>query len=219
MPVHVANHPIVAAKLTALRNRNTKPVDFRRILKGKPSSSSTTAVLSTHVHTLLITRYAKIWFCIGMHGYLKFSEMSCLWRNSVASQVTIHNFVLVVTQYSYLYLCNTAYTPTDSNNRPSPTPPSLFLTTYISSILPEITFYLGYEATRGLKTVPLPVETPMGIKHEGLELAHTQCIIPILRAGLAMGDGMMELLPDAAVHHIGMYRSKGSLLPIQYYNR
>jgi len=59
----------------------------------------------------------------------------------------------------------------------------------------------------------------MGVRHEGVELAHTQCIIPILRAGLAMGDGMMELLPDAAVHHIGMYRSKGSLLPIQYYNR
>jgi len=35
MPVHIANHPIVAAKLTALRNRDTKPVDFRRILKGK----------------------------------------------------------------------------------------------------------------------------------------------------------------------------------------
>jgi uracil phosphoribosyltransferase len=34
-----------------------------------------------------------------------------------------------------------------------------------------------------------------------------------------MGDGMMELLPDASVHHIGMYRAKGSLLPIQYYNR
>ena len=117
MPVHIANHPIVAAKLTALRNRDTKPVDFRRILK-------------------------------------------------------------------------------------------------------EITFYLGYEATRHLKTIPHPVDTPMGVRHEGVDLEHGgQCIIPILRAGLAMGDGMMELLPDAAVHHIGMYRSKGSLLPIQYYNR
>jgi hypothetical protein len=62
----------------------------------------------------------------------------------------------------------------------------------------EITFYLGYEATRHLKTIPHPVETPMGVRHEGVDLAHGgQCIIPILRAGLAMGDGMMELLPDA----------------------
>lgn len=116
MPVHIANHPIVASKLTVLRDKNTKPVDFRRILK-------------------------------------------------------------------------------------------------------ELTFYLGYEASRHLQTIPVPVVTPMGEKHDGVELAHTQCIIPILRAGIPMGDSMMELLPDAAVYHIGMYRSKGSLLPIQYYNR
>lgn len=111
-------------------------------------------------------------------------------------------------------------------------PPSLFFLTQLlphflsprhyrsHTTLIEITFYLGYEATRHLKTIPHPVETPMGVRHEGVDLQHGgQCIIPILRAGLAMGDGMMELLPDAAVHHIGMYRSKGSLLPIQYYNR
>ena len=41
----------------------------------------------------------------------------------------------------------------------------------------------------------------------------------IVRSGLAMADGMLELIPTAAVHHIGMYRAKDSLLPVQYYNR
>lgn len=44
-------------------------------------------------------------------------------------------------------------------------------------------------------------------------------IIPILRAGLGMSDAMLELLPNAAVHHIGMYRLPGTKMPVQYYNR
>eukprot|EP00606_Chrysophyceae_sp_TOSAG23-5_P000183 GSChrysophyteH2.ASY1.ANO1.1655.1 assembled CDS len=86
-------------------------------------------------------------------------------------------------------------------------------------LLKEITYVVGIEATRTMKTHETDVTTPMGVEHHGKELSEQHCIIPILRAGLAMGDGMMELLPDAAVHHIGMYRAKGSLLPIQYYNR
>eukprot|EP00605_Chrysophyceae_sp_TOSAG23-4_P002333 GSChrysophyteH1.ASY1.ANO1.2581.1 assembled CDS len=86
-------------------------------------------------------------------------------------------------------------------------------------LLKEITYFVGVEATRNLKTQKVAVTTPLGMDHQGAELSEKLCIIPILRAGLAMGDGMMELLPDAAVHHIGMYRAKGSLLPIQYYNR
>jgi len=50
-------------------------------------------------------------------------------------------------------------------------------------------------------------------------MAEKIAVIPILRAGLAMADGMLDLLPTAAVHHIGMYRSKLSHLPVQYYNR
>lgn len=59
----------------------------------------------------------------------------------------------------------------------------------------------------------------MNVTYAGSKIGQTVAIIPILRAGLGMSDGMSELIPSAAVHHIGMYRSKDSLLPIQYYNK
>mmetsp|Transcript_6473 Transcript_6473/g.14284 ORF Transcript_6473/g.14284 Transcript_6473/m.14284 type:complete len:231 (-) Transcript_6473:221-913(-) len=84
--------------------------------------------------------------------------------------------------------------------------------------LKEITFYLGYEATKGLTTKEKAITTPVG-PFMGSTVAESVAIIPVLRAGLAMADGLLELMPDASVHHIGMYRAKESLLPIQYYNR
>lgn len=86
-------------------------------------------------------------------------------------------------------------------------------------LMKEITFYLGYEASRSLKTERKDVTTPMSEISKGSFISDNICIIPILRAGLMMGESMMEMLPDAAVHHIGMYRLPGSPLPIQYYNR
>lgn len=86
-------------------------------------------------------------------------------------------------------------------------------------VLKEITFYLGYEASREVKTVEEVISTPMGVEFAGSKLSDDIAIIPILRAGLSMADGMLELMPRATVHHIGMYRAKDSLLPIQYYNR
>ena len=53
----------------------------------------------------------------------------------------------------------------------------------------------------------------------GSEISDNIAIIPILRAGLVMGDGVLDLIPSAVVHHIGMFRSKVSNLPVQYYNR
>lgn len=70
-------------------------------------------------------------------------------------------------------------------------------------VLKEITFYLGYEASRDVKTVSEVVKTPMDLEFEGTKLAEDIAIIPILRAGLSMSDGMLELMPRAAVHHIG----------------
>mmetsp|Transcript_91 Transcript_91/g.153 ORF Transcript_91/g.153 Transcript_91/m.153 type:complete len:236 (+) Transcript_91:80-787(+) len=84
--------------------------------------------------------------------------------------------------------------------------------------LKEITYFLGYEATRDLKSNPVSIETPVE-SFNGSKIADNVAIIPVLRAGLAMAEGMLELMPDAAVYHIGMYRAKESLLPIQYYNR
>lgn len=86
-------------------------------------------------------------------------------------------------------------------------------------ILKEVTFYLGYEATRQLKTIPKDVITPNDVIHPGVSLSQAVAIIPVLRAGLGMSDAMVELMPKSSVHHIGMFRSKHSLLPTQYYNR
>lgn len=86
-------------------------------------------------------------------------------------------------------------------------------------LLREITFYLGFEATRDLKLQSHAISTPLGEPFDGVKLSESISIIPILRAGLGMADGILDLIPRASVHHIGMYRNKTSLLPVQYYNK
>mmetsp|Transcript_10666 Transcript_10666/g.32289 ORF Transcript_10666/g.32289 Transcript_10666/m.32289 type:complete len:229 (-) Transcript_10666:1060-1746(-) len=85
-------------------------------------------------------------------------------------------------------------------------------------LLKEITYYVGYEATRNISTVEQAVQTPVA-PHIGQKISDSISLVPVLRAGLGMTDAMLELLPMASVHHIGMYRSNNSLLPVQYYNR
>lgn len=85
-------------------------------------------------------------------------------------------------------------------------------------VLREVTFYLGYEATQDFSIRKKFIMTPYA-PYDGSELSTKVALIPILRAGLGMVDAMLDLLPNATVHHIGMYRSKESLLPIQYYNK
>lgn len=70
--------------------------------------------------------------------------------------------------------------------------------------LREITFYLGFEATRSLNVVNKTIKTPMG-DFDGVKVNDSVSIIPILRAGLSMSDGLLELLPTASVHHIGKF--------------
>ncbi len=99
--------------------------------------------------------------------------------------------------------------------RSSSTNPSAF-----RSALREITFHLGYEATSNLKTKPVELSVPVGHDHvdcTGKKIADRVAMIPILRSGLGMIDAMLELTPNAGVHHIGMYK-KGTM-PVQYYNR
>eukprot|EP00567_Pseudictyota_dubia_P002115 CAMPEP_0197466724 /NCGR_PEP_ID=MMETSP1175-20131217/65202_1 /TAXON_ID=1003142 /ORGANISM="Triceratium dubium, Strain CCMP147" /LENGTH=257 /DNA_ID=CAMNT_0043002773 /DNA_START=26 /DNA_END=799 /DNA_ORIENTATION=- len=99
--------------------------------------------------------------------------------------------------------------------RSSSTSPASF-----RSVLREITFHLGYEATSSLATKPVPLSVPVGHDHvsvTGQKIADRVALIPILRSGLGMTESMLELLPDAGVHHIGMYRR--DLMPVQYYNR
>ena len=92
-------------------------------------------------------------------------------------------------------------------------------------ILSELTHYLGYEATTNLETVPRhDCVTPLGVHvpaGDGMatRLAARVCLIPIMRAGLGMVDPMLEVLPNAAVYQIGMFKRSGSERPIEYYSR
>ncbi|KAL7467506.1 hypothetical protein ACHAXS_007743 [Conticribra weissflogii] len=102
--------------------------------------------------------------------------------------------------------------------RSSSTSPSSF-----RSSLREITFHLGYEATSTLTTKEIPLTVPATnhtdhVESTGQKLKDKVALIPILRSGLGMVDSMLDLVANAQVHHIGMYRSK-SLMPVQYYNR
>lgn len=88
------------------------------------------------------------------------------------------------------------------------------------SALRELTFHLGYEATANLETKPITLTVPVGHDHvecTGKKIKNQVALVPILRSGLGMVDAMLELVPNAAVHHIGMYRR--DKMPVQYYNR
>ena len=82
----------------------------------------------------------------------------------------------------------------------------------------EISALLTYEATADLATTPMEVTTPMG-KAKGLTVKENVGLVPILRAGLGMVDGVWELIPDAQVWHIGFYRDEKTLQPVEYYNK
>ena len=82
----------------------------------------------------------------------------------------------------------------------------------------EISALMAYEATRDLATTPLSITTPMG-DTVGEELQEKIGLVPILRAGLGMVEGIWELMPNAEVWHIGLYRDEKTLQPIEYYNK
>ncbi|MGN0038506.1 MAG: uracil phosphoribosyltransferase [Coriobacteriales bacterium] len=83
--------------------------------------------------------------------------------------------------------------------------------------LTEISMLMGYEVFRDLKTKMVEVETPI-CKAEFPMLEDTPItIVPILRAGLGLVDGLQNLLPTARVGHIGMYRDEETKQPVEYY--
>ncbi|MDL2249166.1 uracil phosphoribosyltransferase [Lachnospiraceae bacterium PF1-21] len=85
------------------------------------------------------------------------------------------------------------------------------------SAVGEIAALMCYEATRDLKLQDVEIETPMG-KMVGKELSGKKlAIVPILRAGLGMVDGMLDMVPAAKVGHIGLYRDPETLEPVEYY--
>ena len=81
----------------------------------------------------------------------------------------------------------------------------------------EIAMLICYEATRELKLVDVAIETPI-CQTTAKELSGKKmAIVPILRAGLGMVDGMLTLIPAAKVGHIGLYRDPETLKPVEYY--
>ncbi len=86
------------------------------------------------------------------------------------------------------------------------------------ALVRELSELLGYEATLDLELAPWTVRTPLA-DAEGTRLAPAVGLVPILRAGLGMVDGFLELIPDAQVWHLGLYRDEETLRPIEYYNR
>lgn len=82
----------------------------------------------------------------------------------------------------------------------------------------EISALLAYEATQDLQTVPMQVQTPLAMAN-GAELKEKIGLVPILRAGLGMVEGVWALMPSAEVWHIGLYRDEKTLKPVQYYNK
>lgn len=82
----------------------------------------------------------------------------------------------------------------------------------------EIAALLAYEATVDLSLTSRTIETPLTTT-QGYELHDKIGLVPILRAGLGMVEGVWELIPNAEVWHIGLYRDERTLKPVEYYNK
>lgn len=100
-----------------------------------------------------------------------------------------------------------------STLRAKTTPPEEF-----RRALQDVAVLLFVEAARSWAITPIEIETPLKVS-AGSCLAHPIALVPILRAGLGMLDGMLRLAPDASVGHIGLYRDPETLRPVSYYSR
>lgn len=84
-------------------------------------------------------------------------------------------------------------------------------------LVSEIAMLICYEATRDMKTTPVDIPTPLMTAKCHMITENKPVIVPILRAGLGMVDGMLRILPSAKIGHIGMCRNHDTLLPEKYY--
>jgi len=89
---------------------------------------------------------------------------------------------------------------------------------HFRTMLNEISGLMVYEVTRYMPLRPRELDTPLE-KTTGYVLAKPVTLVPILRAGLAMSDGILSLIPHARVGHLGLYRDKETLKPIEYYRK
>jgi uracil phosphoribosyltransferase len=85
-------------------------------------------------------------------------------------------------------------------------------------LIRELAILLAYEATQDLAVSDMEVETPLK-RAAGHLLRENIGLVPILRAGLGMVEGIWEMMPSAEVWHIGLYRDERTLRPVEYYNK
>ena len=86
-------------------------------------------------------------------------------------------------------------------------------------LLTEITMLMGYEITKDLPLVDVEIETPVAKTKSKVIVGKKLGIVPILRAGLGMVDGLINLIPAAKVGHLGLYRDPETLQPVEYYSK
>ncbi len=86
-------------------------------------------------------------------------------------------------------------------------------------LMSEVAMLMAYEVTRDLPIEEIEVETPIGIAKSNIISGKKLCIVPILRAGLGMVDGMQNLIPSVKIAHIGLYRDHDTLEAIEYYSK
>ena len=86
-------------------------------------------------------------------------------------------------------------------------------------IVEEIAMLMCYEATRGLELVDVEIETPICTATVKELKGKKVAVIPILRAGLGMLEGILSMIPTAKVGHIGLYRDHTTLKPVEYYSK
>jgi uracil phosphoribosyltransferase len=84
-------------------------------------------------------------------------------------------------------------------------------------VVTEIAALLCYEATRDARLEEVEIETPIAKMKTGKVREDNYAVIPILRAGLGMVHGIIDVMPNAKVGHIGLYRDEDSYLPVEYY--
>lgn len=84
-------------------------------------------------------------------------------------------------------------------------------------LVSEIAMLMGYEVTRNVQLEEVEIETPVAKAKVKMIAGKKMGLVPILRAGLGMVDGMLKIIPFAKVGHIGLYRDPETLLPVEYY--
>ncbi len=84
-------------------------------------------------------------------------------------------------------------------------------------LVEEISMLMAYEVTRDLHTEEVEVKTPVALTKCKMLAGKKMAVVPILRAGLGMVDGVLNLIPAAKVGHIGLYRDEETLQPVEYF--